>query len=139
MKKFFSEFKEFIAKGNVMDLAVGMIIGSTFTAIVNSVVNDILNPFISLLTGKTSFEDMFIVLKYGALAQSSDFSGYATIEQAREDCATIVAYGNLIQLIINFLITALCVFLIVKGVNALRNSGASLKNKAIKSDDEKSE
>ena len=139
MKKFFSEFKEFIAKGNVMDLAVGMIIGSTFTAIVNSVVNDILSPFVSLLTGKTSFEDMFVVLKYGELGKAADFTGYATLADAKADCATIVAYGNLIQLIINFIITALCVFLIVKGVNALRNAGKKAIEEKTSKEDGKAE
>ena len=116
MKKFFGEFKEFIAKGNVMDLAIGMVVGSTFTKIVNSMVNDILMPIVSLLTGKTNFANMFIAL---------DGGDYTTLTEAQEAGATIIAYGNLIELIINFLLTALFLFIIVKGLNKLR----SLKEK----------
>ena len=126
MKKFFSEFKTFIAKGNVMDLAVGMIIGSTFTKIVNSIVNDIINPFVSLLTGRTSFQDMFIIL-----SEHVDEAGnplvLTTLEEAKAAGATVIAYGNLIQVVLDFIITALAVFLIVKGINKLREAGEKLK------------
>ncbi|MDF2685834.1 MAG: mscL [Clostridia bacterium] len=111
MSKFINEFKTFITKGNVMDLAIGVIVGGMFTKIVNSIANDILMPFVSLLTGKTTFQDMFVALDGGA---------YATLEEARTANAAVVAYGNLIQLILDFLITALCLFLIVKGINKLR-------------------
>ena len=126
MKKFFQEFKTFIAKGNVMDLAVGMIIGTTFTKIVNSIVNDIINPFVSLLTGRTSFQDMFVVL-----SEHVDEAGlpvvFTTLEDAKAAGATVVAYGNLIQVVLDFLITAIAVFLIVKGINKLREAGEKLK------------
>ncbi|MBE6896719.1 MAG: large conductance mechanosensitive channel protein MscL [Ruminococcaceae bacterium] len=112
MKKFFGEFKEFIAKGNVMDLAIGMVIGSTFTKIVNSMVNDILMPLVSLLTGKTNFANMFIAL---------DGNDYMTLAEAQEAGATVIAYGNLIELIINFILTALFLFIIVKALNKLRS------------------
>lgn len=112
MKKFFGEFKEFIAKGNVMDLAIGMVVGSTFTKIVNSMVNDILMPLVSLLTGKTNFANMFIAL---------DGNDYMTLAEAQEAGATVIAYGNLIELIINFLLTALFLFFIVKALNKLRS------------------
>ena len=116
MKKFFGEFKEFIAKGNVMDLAIGMVVGSTFTKIVNSMVNDILMPIVSRLTGRTNFANMFISL---------DGNEYLTIEDAQAAGATVIAYGNLIELVINFLLTALFLFFIVKALNKLR----SLKEK----------
>ncbi|MBQ6172537.1 MAG: large conductance mechanosensitive channel protein MscL [Clostridia bacterium] len=115
MKKFFGEFKEFISKGNVMDLAIGMVIGGMFTKIVNSVVNDILMPIVSLLTGRTNFQEMFILL-------SGEGS---TLEEATANGATILSYGNLIELIINFILTALFLFLVVKALNKAR----SLKKK----------
>ena len=128
MKKFFEEFKTFIAKGNVMDLAVGMIIGSTFTKIVNSIVNDIINPFVSLLTGRTNFEDMFVLL-----SEHFDEAGlpvvFNTLEEAKAAGATVIAYGNLIQVVLDFLITAIAVFLIVKGLNKMREAGEKLKKK----------
>lgn len=115
MKKFLGEFKEFISKGNVMDLAIGMVIGGMFTKIVNSVVNDILMPIVSLLTGRTNFQEMFILL-------SGEGS---TLEEATANGATILSYGNLIELIINFILTALFLFLVVKALNKAR----SLKKK----------
>lgn len=119
---FAKEFKEFITKGNVMDMAVGVIVGGMFTSIVNSVVNDVLMPFISLLTGRTSFENMFIVLNPGTAGDTA----ITTLEQATKAGASVIAYGNLIQLVIQFLITAFCLFLIVKGINTLRNKTISL-------------
>ncbi len=110
--KFFSEFKEFISKGNVMDLAIGMVVGSTFTKIVNSMVNDILMPIVSIITGKTNFTNMFIAL---------DGNSYMTLEEAQSAGATVIAYGNLIEMIVNFLLTALFLFIIVKATNKLRS------------------
>ena len=95
------EFKDFIAKGNVMDMAVGIIIGAAFTAIVTSLVNDLINPIISLFTGGIDFSAM----------------GYALGEGEE---AAIFAYGNFIMAIINFLIIAWVVFLLVKMVNRVK-------------------
>ena len=128
MKKFFSEFKTFIAKGNVMDLAVGMIIGTTFTKIVNSVVNDIINPFVSLLTGRTSFEDMFVLLSEH-VDEAGNAIVFTTLEEAKAAGATVIAYGNLIQVVLDFLITAMAVFLIVKGINKIRETSEKMKQK----------
>ena len=125
MKKFFSEFKTFINKGNVMDMAVGVIVGGMFTKIVNCFTNDILMPFISLLTGRTSFENMFLVLRPGENGESV----FNTLEEATAAGATIVAYGNLIQLVLDFILTALVLFLVVKGMNKLREAGEKVKNK----------
>ena len=116
MKKFFGEFKEFISKGSVMDLAIGMVIGGMFTKIVNSVVNDILMPLVSLLTKGTDFKELFIPL---------DGNAYATLAEAQEAGAAVLSYGNLIELIINFLLTAIFLFIVVKALNKAR----SLKKK----------
>ena len=102
MKKFFEEFKEFINQGNVMDLAVAVVIGTAFTAIVNSVVSDLIMPLISLVTGGIDFSDMKIPLGTGP------------------DAAAFT-YGNFINAVIQFLIIALVVFLFVKAVNTARS------------------
>ena len=125
MKKFFSEFKTFINKGNVMDMAVGVIVGGMFTKIVNCFTNDFLMPFISLLTGRTSFENMFLVLRPGENGEAV----FNTLEEATAAGATIIAYGNLIQLVLDFILTALVLFLVVKGMNKLREAGEKVKDK----------
>ena len=105
------EFKEFIMRGNVMDMAVGVIVGGAFSAIVNSLVNDILMPVISLATGKIDFSNLFIALDGGE---------YASLAAAQEAGAAVFAYGSFIQAIIQFLIIAFCIFMVVKGMNKLR-------------------
>ena len=103
MKKFFEEFKTFISRGNVIDMAVGIIVGSAFTAIVTSLVNDIITPLIAKLIGGISFENLKIVLTEAA----------GDVEE------TAVYYGVFIQKIIDFLIVAFVIFLVVKGINAM--------------------
>jgi len=110
MKKMASEFKEFIARGNVMDLAVGVIIGGAFSAIVTSLVNDIIMPIISLITGGIDFTNWFISL---------DGTKYNTLAEAQSAGASVLAYGSFIQAIIYFLILAFVIFMLVKGVNRL--------------------
>ena len=105
------EFKEFIMRGNVMDMAVGVIVGGAFGAIVNSLVNDVIMPVISLATGKVDFSNLFVSL---------DGTKYATLAEAQEAGGSVFAYGNFIQAVIEFLIIALCIFLMVKCVNKLR-------------------
>lgn len=100
MKAFMKEFKEFISRGNVMDMAVGVIIGGAFTAIVNSLVNDIMMPLLSLLTGGFDFTALCIALGEG--------EGAATFN-----------YGSFIAAVINFLLISLVIFLLVKGLNKL--------------------
>ena len=107
------EFKDFIAKGNVMDLAVGIIIGAAFTAIVSSLVGDLINPIIGLILGGVDFTNMFVVLKGEVPAGV----GLAT---ARESGAAVFAYGAFITAVINFLIIAFVVFMLVKAVNRLK-------------------
>jgi len=105
------EFKEFIAKGNVMDMAVGIIIGAAFTAIVTSLVGDILMPVIGVVTAGIDFSDLFFTL---------DGNTYATLAAAEEAGVTVIKYGAFINAVINFLIVAFVVFLLVKGVNNLK-------------------
>jgi large conductance mechanosensitive channel len=103
-----SEFKEFIMRGNVIDLAVGVIIGGAFQAIVGSLVNDIIMPVITLATKGMKFTDWFIAL---------DGKDYATLEEAVEAGASTLNYGTFISAIINFFIMALVIFFIVKAIN----------------------
>ena len=107
---FVKEFKEFAMKGNVMDMAVGVIIGGAFGKIVSSLVNDVLMPLIGKLTGGVSFVDLFINLSDG---------NYSTLAQAKEAGAAVFAYGQFIQNIVDFLIVAFCIFLMLKGINKL--------------------
>ena len=110
------EFKEFIARGNVVDLAVGIIIGAAFTAIVNSLVADLINPIIGLLTGGTDFSGHYLVLK-GTVPEG------ASLAAARDSGASVFAYGSFLSAIINFLIIAWAVFLLVKAVNRASSLG----------------
>lgn len=110
MSQFFDEFKKFIMRGNVVDMAVGVIVGSAFSGIVNSLVNDIVMPVVSIFTGKINFSDLMISL---------NGEKYESLLAAKEVSAPVIAYGNFIQLIIQFLLTALVVFIMVKGLNKL--------------------
>ena len=109
---FIKEFKEFAMKGNVMDMAVGVIIGGAFGKIVTSLVGDVLMPIISLATGGIDFTNLFVNL--------SDDAKYKTLAEAQEAGASVFAYGQFIQNIIDFLIIAFCVFLMIKGINKLK-------------------
>ena len=107
---FIKEFKEFAMKGNVMDMAVGVIIGGAFGKIVSSLVDDVLMPLIGKMTGGVSFTDMFVTLGDG------DFK---TLAAAKEAGAAVFAYGQFIQNIVDFLIVAFCIFLMLKGITKL--------------------
>ncbi|ODT61082.1 MULTISPECIES: large conductance mechanosensitive channel protein MscL [Paracoccus] len=109
------EFKTFIARGNVIDLAVGIIIGAAFTAIVNSLVVDLINPILGLMTGGIDFTDKYVVLS-GTVADG------ASLAVARDSGAAIFAYGAFAMAVLNFLIVAWAVFLLVKGVNRLQRT-----------------
>lgn len=98
MKKFLNEFKEFAMKGNVIDMAVGVVIGSAFSAIVTSLVNDMIMPIIALFTSNVSFSDLKLVLK---------------------DDVTL-NYGNFIQVVVNFIIIAFSIFVVIKAINATK-------------------
>src|SRR5882724_7794720 len=107
----FAEFKKFIMRGNVLDLAIGVIIGAAFGKIVSSLVNDILMPVISLATGKIDFGNLFISL---------NGKEYASLAAAKADKAAVFAYGLFINTVIEFLIIAFVIFMIVKQVNRLQ-------------------
>jgi len=109
------EFKDFIAKGNVMDMAVGIIIGAAFTAIVTSLVNDLINPIIGLFTGGLDFTNKYLVL-------AGEVPAGASLDAAREAGASVFAYGSFIMAVINFLIIAFVVFLLVKSVNRIKEA-----------------
>lgn len=111
-----SEFREFIAKGNVMDLAVGVIIGAAFQKIVDSLVNDIVMPVAGLVTGGTDFSNLFVVLQDGPKAPAP----YASLADAKTAGATLLAYGSFATHVLQFLILAWVVFLMVKMVNRVR-------------------
>ena len=116
----FKEFKEFIARGNVIDLAVGIIIGAAFTAIVNSLVADLINPIIGLLTGGTDFSGLYLVLK-GTVPDGP------SLKAARDTGAAVFAYGSFLSAVINFLIIAWAVFLLVKAVNRVQSATTKKK------------
>lgn len=108
---FVKEFKEFALKGNVIDLAVAVVIGGAFGKIVTSLVNDIIMPPIGLLMGGVDFTSLFVSL---------DGVDYETIDAAREAAAPVIAYGSFIQVIIEFLIIALAIFVVIKGINSFK-------------------
>ena len=118
MKKFFDEFKQFAMKGNVLDLAVGMMIGSAFGAIVTSLVNDILTPLIAKIFGSPDFTNLKVLL----------------IEKGED--SVYLSYGNFIQALINFLIIAFCIFLIVKAINSLKKKEEPKEEKKPEDSDE---
>ncbi len=110
-----NEFRTFIARGNVLDLAVGIIIGAAFTAIVNSIVTDLINPFIGLIIGGMDFSNMYLVLR-GTVADG------ASLKAARDSGAAVFAYGAFFMAVLNFLIIAWVVFLLVKAVNKAKEA-----------------
>ena len=111
-----SEFREFIAKGNVMDLAVGVIIGAAFQKIVDSLVNDLVMPVVGFALGGTDFTGMFVILREGTKAP------YASLAEAKAAGAAIFAYGSFVTQVVQFLILAWIVFLMVKAVNRMRRT-----------------
>ncbi|WP_396627189.1 large conductance mechanosensitive channel protein MscL [Luteitalea sp.] len=109
------EFKEFIARGNVVDLAVGVIIGGAFGAITKSVVDDIVMPILGLIVGKVDFGNLFVTLSPGKLAGPA-----STLAEARAAGAVTLNYGQFINIVLNFFLIAFAVFLLVKFVNRVR-------------------
>jgi large conductance mechanosensitive channel len=124
--KVFAEFKEFISRGNVIDLAVGIIIGAAFTKIVNALVNDIIMPPIGLLLRGIDFKDLFLPL---------NGKHYTTIIDAQKDGAAILSYGSFINTVIEFIIVAVCVFALVKAINTLRRAQAAAPAAPTKSEE----
>jgi len=125
MKKFFKEFKEFAMKGNVVDMAVGVIIGGAFGKIVSSLVADIITPLISLLTGRVSFAD----LKWVITPAGVDEAGNAIAENA-------LTYGNFLQAVIDFLIVALSIFVVLRLIMSAEKKMKDLQEKLAKKQQE---
>ena len=129
MKKFFEEFKKFITRGNVLDMAVGVIVGGAFTAIVNGVSNFVLKPiinwFLSLILGKNALSELFTFLTKATML---DEAGNEVVDLAN---SIYIDWGSLINAIINFLITALVLFLIVRTINRIKEENAEAKGKRL--------
>ena len=117
-KTIIGEFKEFISRGNVMDMAVGVIIGGAFTKIVNSVVSDIITPALGLLTGNVDFAELKVVLSEAVM------EGETVV---KEELA--IRYGVFLDALINFFLIAVCVFLMVKVINTIKTKAEVLKKK----------
>ena len=113
MKKLWSEFKDFINRGNVMDLAVAVVMGAAFTAIINSAVGDFVTPLISLITFGVDFSSLSFTIGEG-------------------DAAVPFEYGNFIKALLNFLVTAVIIFLLIKSINALTKKNILEKDKDTK-------
>ena len=111
-----NEFKQFIARGNVLEMAVGIIIGAAFTTVVKSLVDDILMPPLGRITGGVDFSNLFINLGPGT---------YAALDEAKKAGAATINYGLFLNSVISFLIVAFAVFLLVKGYGRLREEGAA--------------
>ncbi|KAG0369137.1 large-conductance mechanosensitive channel [Gamsiella multidivaricata] len=109
-KTFWGHFKDFIDNGNVIALAVGLILGASFTALVNSLVDDIISPPLGITLGQASLENLFVVIKDGKNASTH----YMTLEQARDDGAVCIAYGRFIQMTFNFFTVALVLFILIR-------------------------
>jgi large conductance mechanosensitive channel len=123
----FKEFKEFILKGNVIDMAVGIVVGAAFGAIVSSLVADVIMPPIGLLLGKVDFSNLFVVLKEGAAA-----GPYASLAAAKQAGAVTLNLGVFINTIISFLIIAFAIFLVIRQINKLRRKAEAAAAPATK-------
>ena len=110
------EFKEFVMRGNVVDMAVGIIIGAAFGTIVSTLVKDVLMPPIGLLLGNVDFSNLFLILRHGATAAGP----YASLADAQKAGAVTINYGLFVNAVISFLIVAAAVFMLVRGVNKLK-------------------
>jgi len=116
---FFGEFKQFAMRGNVVDMAVGIIVGGAFGTIAKSLVDDVLMPPLGLLLGNVDFADLFVVVKKGAAA-----GPYATVAEAKAAGAVTINYGVFVNNVVSFVLVAFSVFLLVRGINRLRASEA---------------
>lgn len=113
------EFKEFAIKGNVVDMAVGIIIGAAFTGVVQSLVNDVMMPPLGLLLGGVDFSDFFVVLQAGSIPPP-----YATMAAAKEAGAVTLNYGVFINTVLSFLIVSFAVFILIRYINKLKRPQA---------------
>ena len=120
IKKFIKEFKEFAVKGNMIDMAVGIIIGAAFSGVVNSLVKDIIMPPFNLIMSKINFSNLFFTLKDGA-----DVAGpYPSVDAANQAGAIILNIGAFLNTMVSFLIVAVAVFMLIKAINTLKKAPA---------------
>ena len=115
---FVQEFKDFAVKGNVVDMAVGVIIGGAFGKIVSSMVGDIIVPLLGLVSGGKRFDGLFLAL---------DGKEYATLDEATKAQAAILPYGRFIQNVFDFLIIALCIFIVIRQINKMNKANDAAK------------
>lgn len=114
-----NEFKKFAIRGNVVDMAVGIVIGAAFGAIVTGIVGQILMPLVGMATGGTDFSNMFMLLREGATP-----APYASLDAAKEAGAVVIGYGAVVNAVVNFLIVAFALFLVVRTMNSLKEAQA---------------
>lgn len=131
MSQFISDFKAFISRGNVMDMAVGVIVGAAFTAIVNSMVKDLINPILGVLVGSQDFSNFFFVL-----SMPENYTGPMTYDALSKAGAAVLGYGAFFTAVFHFLLLALVVFTMVRIVNNIRKA-AEEKLAAQKAEEEK--
>jgi len=135
MKKIFQEFRDFITRGNAIDLAIGIIIGSAFSTVVNSIVDNLFMPPFGLILGSANFQDLFIVLRQG----EQQLPPNATLAMAKELGYVTFNYGQFLTDLLSFLLLGLGVFLIVKGINKFNAKMSALKEKVLKVEEAKEE
>jgi large conductance mechanosensitive channel len=114
-----TEFKKFAMRGNVVDMAVGIIIGAAFGAIVSAFVDQVMMPLIGMVTGGTDFSNMFVLLREGATP-----GPYASLAAAKTAGAVVIGYGAFVNTVVNFVIVAFALFLVVKAMNAMKEAEA---------------
>jgi large conductance mechanosensitive channel len=114
------EFKEFAMRGNVVDLAVGVVIGAAFSKIVTSIVEDMITPIIGTLVGKMDFSNLYLPLSEKASDAIRSVNGTLSLAEAKSKGLPVFAYGNFITVLIHFIIVAFCIFLLVKAMNTVK-------------------
>lgn len=129
-KKFLTEFQAFISRGNVLDLAVAVIIGAAFSKIVDSLVKDIVNPFVGFVVGRPDFTNLFIVLK-----EPENYTGPHTYEGLVKAGATVIGYGNFLTVLVQFLLLAFVVFWLIKIVTTARTKLSEQAEKLLKKEE----
>lgn len=133
MRKFFQEFQAFISKGNVLDLAVAVIIGAAFSKIVDSLVKDIINPILGVIVGRPDFTNLFIVLKDAP----AGYTGPQTYEALVKAGATVFGYGAFLTAVVQFLLLAFVIFWLIKVVTTIRKRLEAEAAKLLKAEEEK--
>lgn len=123
----FEKFKKFAFKGNVVDMAVGVVVGGAFSKIVTSLVNDLITPLISLITGGASFSELFVILSKANMVEGTDISAIKTVADAKAAGLTTLNYGNFIQLVIDFFIIAFSIFMVVNLLQKAREKAEEKK------------